>query len=476
MAARPLLYRFIVIAGLALLCPGAASAQVAKAAQERIRLLNSQAMEQYDVLEFDSAKELLEKAMAEAEKYDLTADSSMARTHLNLGVVYGAGFNDRLNAVKHFTEALKLDKNAALDPMRATPTLEEIFSSAKENVPPPKKKDLSLKHQPRDDIQAGNPITLMVTLGEDLKAAEVVAYYWSTGTPKRTRLPLREVKPRIYRAQIPAAKVQGKSIYYFIEVQDELGQRVQGHGSKGSPNIISVTGGGAVKPPGGKKGDDKGDDKGGILSVYVLLGAGFGVVHGGESEHTHLAKVRDETTGLVVNGYRTMEIQSGGAIAPFHMAPELAFHINEKWHIGAMVRIQFVNAISDAVTMNMEDNTLQKMSSRVSVLGLVRARRFFLDGPLKLYVAFGAGGGQIRHRIELGDYDGDANKPIDPKLKTPDDHVDARLAQYVAFNVGGGLKYMFHKNVGVALDLTGIIMVPDFAAHLDVNVGPVISF
>ena len=115
------------------------------------------------------------------------------------------------------------------------------------------------------------------------------------------------------------------------------------------------------------------------------------------------------------------------------------------------------------------------MASRVSVLGLLRARRFFLEGPLKLYVAFGAGGGQIRHRVELGNYDVDENTGKDP-TKAENDRVDARLSQYVAFNVGGGLKYMFHPNIGVALDLSGIILVPDFAAHLDINLGPVISF
>ena len=472
MSLRHNIDRLVLIVGLLLICSGSASAQVARAAQERIRLLNSQAMEQYDVLEFDAAKELLEKAFSEADKYDLTRDSSMARTHLNMGVVYGAGFNDRLNAVKHFTEALKLDSALAMDPMRATPTLEEMFTSAKENVPPPRKEDLTLNHTPVDDVPAGKIITLKATLGEDLQVSEVVVVFWIRSAPRRNRIPMTEVEPLVYQGKIPAAAVQGKSIYYFIEARNELGKRVQGHGSKGSPNIISVQGGAAgVKPPTGGGGEKEPASEDKTVSVYVMVGTGFGVVHGGESENTHpVAKTLDGKGNAKTVEYKPMEIKSGGALAPFHVAAELAYHLNDKWHIGALLRLQFVNSISSKPA-----NTQELMSSRVSVLGLLRARRFFLEGPLKLYVAFGAGGGQIRHRIELGNYDLDENTGADP-TKQENDRVDARVAQYVAFNVGGGLKYMFHPNIGVALDLSGLILVPEFSAHLDINLGPVISF
>jgi len=437
-----------------------ASAQVSQAAKERIRLLNSQAMEQYDVLEFDAAKKKLEEALSEAAKYDLAGDKSMALTHINLGVVYGAGFNDRLNAVKHFTEALKLNPEASIDAMRATPTLEEMFTSAKENVPPPKKKDLTLRHNPKDDVPAGQVVTLKALAGEDLEPHQVVLVYWLQGRKKRQKVKMPMVSPNVYQGQIPAKHVTAKSIYYYIEARDEAGKRIQGHGNKGSPNILSVRGGRTVKPPPGGK-DPAKDDQ--ILSIYVMVGAGFGVVHGGNSENTHPLPKGNEKP------FDTLSIETGGAISPFHVAPEVTYHINEKWHIGLMGRLQFVNAISSKPANNQE-----LMASRVSVLGLLRARRFFLDGPLRVYVAFGAGGGQIRHRIELGNYDQQPNGS-DP-TPAENDRVDARVAQYVAFNVGGGLRYMFHKNIGIALDLSGLVLVPDFAAHLDVNLGPVISF
>lgn len=452
----------VLALALILLLPGVAAAQLEQAAKERIRLLNSQAMEQFDVLEFDAAKKKLEEALSEAEAHGLADDKSMALTHINLGVVHGAGFNDRLNAVKHFTEALKRNPGAAISAMRATPSLEEMYLAAKENVPPPKKKDMSLRHNPRDDVDAGLAVKITAMAGEDLEPYQVNLVYWGQGQRGRTKLSMPMVRPRVYVARIPASDVKGKSIYYYIEAQNEEGRRIQGHGSKGSPNIISVRGGMVPPPPGG---DDKKEPEGdSIISAYLFFGTGFAVVHGGESENVHPLPPQGNNVT-----HDTLTIETGGALAPFHIAPEIAYHINNAWHISGLVRIQFVNSLKESA-----DPKNPRLASRVSVLGLLRARRWFLDGPLKLYVAFGAGGGQIRHRIALGNYDLQPNGG-DP---TPNENerVDARVSQYVAFNVGGGLKYMFHRNIGVALDLSGIIMVPDFAAHLDVQLGPVISF
>ncbi len=473
MALRPLLKHatpsgFALILAVCLLVPAGAMAQVPQAAKERIRLLNSQAMEQYDVLEFDKAKELLEKALSEADTYSLSEDKSMALTYINLGVVYGAGFNDRLNAVKHFSTALKLESSAAIDAMRATPTLEEMFTSAKESVPPPKKKDLVLRHTPLDDVRAGRVVTIKAMTGVDLKPAKVLLIHWGSGQKERSKVEMRQVRPNVYQGQIPSKAVSGRSIYYYIEAQNEEGRRIQGHGTKGSPNIISIR-----RKKGTSRSTPEAPKKDQFLSIYVMVGAGFGVVHGGESENTHpLPPGNDEP-------YDNLSIETGGAIAPFHIAPEIDYHINTKWHIGLMGRIQFVNAISqddqdDLYKKDGKPTGKEAMASRISLLGVLRAKRFFLDGPLKLYVAFGVGGGQLRHRIELGNYDQQPNGS-DPTLNK-NDRVDTRLSQYVAFNVGGGLKYMFHRNIGFALDLSGLILVPNFAAHLDVNLGPVVSF
>ena len=130
-----------------------------------------------------------------------------------------------------------------------------------------------------------------------------------------------------------------------------------------------------------------------------MVGAGLGVVHGGHSEHEHPQQQGSP---------RTVEINPGGALAPFHIAPEVSYHINANWHVSLLGRIQLLNAISGG------------QESRLSLLGEARAKRFFGDDALRFYLAFGAGAGQIRHRIPLGDYD-----EKDPQ--NPTDRVDSRV-------------------------------------------------
>jgi hypothetical protein len=144
------------------------------------------------------------------------------------------------------------------------------------------------------------------------------------------------------------------------------------------------------------------------------------------------------------------------ASAPFHIAPELSYHITNDWHLSALVRVQVVNAISAG------------QGSQVSALGELRAKRFFGKGPLRFYLAFGAGGGQVRHRIPLGDYDS-----FD---ETPNDIVDTRVAGLGCLGVGGGLSWMFSSYVGIAAEVNALVLIPDFAAHGDLQAGLVFAF
>jgi hypothetical protein len=255
---------------------------------------------------------------------------------------------------------------------------------------------------------------------------------------------MRLVKPGVFLGLIPGGSVRGRSIYYYIEVQNEAGERLQGHGTAISPNIITVqVGRGDDRPPPPPPPPRSGK----VFSIGLMVGTGLGIVNGGESEH-----VQPQPGG----GEEPVDINPGGALAPFHIAPELSYHINDKWHVSVLGRIQLVNAITDA--------------SQISLLGEVRAKRYFGEGSFRFYMAFGAGAGQIRHRIPLGDYDTDGG------AVTPDDIVDSRVAGIGAFGLGGGFSYMFSSYVGLALEVNGLIMVPTFAANLDLNSGLILSF
>ena len=159
-------------------------------------------------------------------------------------------------------------------------------------------------------------------------------------------------------------------------------------------------------------------------------------------------QVRPSDEQLATCGTRVSYSYSVTTVSPFHIAPEINYHINPNWHIGLLGRIQFVNSISQN----------RGLASRVSVAGVIRAKRYFNWEKLKLFLGFGAGGGQIRHRIPV------------------DDMYDTRVAQFIAFNIGGGVNYMFTDMVGATFETGMLIMVPDFAAHLDFNAGLILCF
>src|SRR5258706_14363464 len=102
--------------------------------EKQVGKMNKRAMEDYDSLEFESARKTLIDAVAmlRANGYDETPLA--AKTYVNLGMVYIAGFKDRNRGVQQFVNALKIKPDFKLDPMVSTPELEEAFGAAQKQL------------------------------------------------------------------------------------------------------------------------------------------------------------------------------------------------------------------------------------------------------------------------------------------------------------------------------------------------------
>lgn len=434
-----------------LVLPLEAWSQVRTAAVARIKLLNKKAMDEYDGLEFETSKKILLEALAIAQGASVTKGSVLTATYLNLGVVCGAGLNDRVSAVKYFSAALRADPQAALDPARSTPILEEMFKSARDSVgtttePPPRPADTGFRHTPLTEAKAGETLRVRARVGEGLGARRVLLYFRPDGASGFEQLEMQETRTGHYVVDLPATNLSGRSFAYYLEAEDDGGQRLGGRGTAAEPNLVMIR---------ESEGRPRGAASHPRFSIGVMGGLGLGVVVEGQSEH-----VQPQNDG----SYHTVGIKTGGAIAPFHLAPELSYHITDQWHLSLQGRIQLVNATTN--------------STRVSVLGLARAKRYFGSGALRVFAAFGAGGGQVRFRIPLGNYD--ATSPAYEKGEAKDltlnNLVDTRVAGLGAICLGGGLRYMFSTYVGLVLELNGMILVPDFAVDADLNTGLVFSF
>src|SRR5687767_14559728 len=99
MRARSLL-ALVMLAGMAGVAHGGPKQDI----QSKVK----EAMEQYDSMEYDAAKKLLEKALSIAKKAKLDNDKVAAKAHLSLGIILFV--DQQQDAAKEaFLAAVKID-------------------------------------------------------------------------------------------------------------------------------------------------------------------------------------------------------------------------------------------------------------------------------------------------------------------------------------------------------------------------------
>ena len=459
-----------------------AQSQVQQAMMSRMQLLNRQAMQDYDGLEFEKAKEKLVKALSVAKSAEITSGAVLARCYLNLGIVFGAGLKDDKSAMQLFAKAKQLEPNIKIDPARATPKLEKIFAAAsgtsapapQPTTPPPaapvpgaptapnaaptqspSSASVSVEHNVINAADRGERIRIVIRVSGSAAVRRCTLYYRSGEAEAFRRRELRHVRRTVYVGIIPAAATEADRLEYYVEAQGDSGERLAGSGSRSDPHTVQIEKDGREEGYEARQ-RGKGLRKQKTISVNLLVGTGGGIIFGGESEHLH---PRANSARLT-----TVDIAPGGAWAPFHIAAEVGFHLNPLWELGVIGRVQLVNALSGASV---------KDKNKPSVLVAARAKRYLSRGRSRFYVSFGAGGGQVRHRVPLGDYDPNdsASNP------TPDDIIDSRVAGVFALSVGGGFNIMFNHMFGWTIELNGMLIMPDhFAAQFDLNSGLLMAF
>lgn len=109
-----------------------ASSTAAHAADavERVTSLNKKALDQVKKRDYDTARALLKEALQVAQDSTLDAHPIKARTHIHLGMVAIAGFQERDLAIKHFKKALEIQPDIKLTKTFATRDMQEAFDEA----------------------------------------------------------------------------------------------------------------------------------------------------------------------------------------------------------------------------------------------------------------------------------------------------------------------------------------------------------
>src|SRR5262249_20306691 len=240
-----------------LLAAAPAHAQESKAAK-KVDDMNRAAMEDYDLLEFDAAKKQLGDALAVARRNKVEKSAAAARSHLDLGIVYGAGLNDHDNALLEFIAALQIDPNLKLNPAYKSPALQKTFDQARATVtgvPPPVAEERVLKHVPIEEAQGGQAITVNAKAGGDLPPTQVMLLLRPAGAEGFMQVAMRSQNGVDYTGTIPESATRGPTLHYYVEARGPNGKVLAAAGSAETPNIISI-----IQPVGAGPGDARDEE------------------------------------------------------------------------------------------------------------------------------------------------------------------------------------------------------------------------
>ncbi|HEY3357612.1 MAG TPA: hypothetical protein VGQ83_30450 [Polyangia bacterium] len=500
--------RVTLLGAVVLVLAAAAPAAAQDAATiKRLEQMNKRAMEDYDLLEFDSARKTLTDAVALVRSSGLEEGGHpiAAKTYLNLGVVYIGGFKDKDRGRMQFVRGLKVRPDAKLDGALATPELQEVFNDALKEVgkgrkpeppkpeppkpkpePEPSGKVEGLVHEPVNEARAGFPIVVKAELGAEINAAKVLLFYRGTGREDYVLADMAKNKKGVYTGQIPADAVQGKVLQYYIEVRDTRGRPLIANGSSGSPNIISVleaAAGDGSNPDGRVGGDDEDPLKAARIKkqreqeqpptgptirgrrfwLTVGFGTGFGLATGNSECAWNEGGQPDgkNYSGYCVTwtGSKATPIKTGFASAPMHLSPELGFYLGERFALSVQARIQ-VLTLADPGAAN----------AAPGVLG--RALYFFGKEKVRYYVGGAVGGGYIRHRVALGKVATNADVPAIQSR----DIVDTVKAGPFLFGPFAGVYYDITRVVGLQAEVNALAAAPDATFNIDINFGLNLNF
>ena len=282
-----------------LLVPAAVHAQNSPAVDKLIQM-NKKALDDYETLEWDSAKRTLLQALVFGKKSNLETHPMMARTYVHLGAVYIVGFKDKQKGLQSFQRAIEIDPTIRISKAMSTPDLEDIFAQAgaggsgggggadraaepppdrgsdaepppssssssgggrrrrapimeAEPPPPPKpaaedddsEPDLParinvLECPTKDETQPDKSVLIRCALAPNLPVTKLFLLYLEPGNDDFTPAQMEKTAKGWYAAKIPKKAVTGTSLRFYVEGRNDKGKAIVSNGRVDSPNVMLI--------------------------------------------------------------------------------------------------------------------------------------------------------------------------------------------------------------------------------------------
>ncbi|MGM0595869.1 MAG: tetratricopeptide repeat protein [Myxococcota bacterium] len=360
---------------------GKAQANCSDKVIKKLKALHKMAMEDYDQMEFSSARRTLKDAISIARRSFCTDKVEYANILVDLGIMYitDPSSPDESRGRLMFKKALKVNACAKINPDLKTPRLQKILNQvsrqagikcasadssstsdsssdsgssatktlAEDTGPEPD----NLEHKTPDEAPAESSI--MITCRAPKQGVDkVVVYYRKPGESDYSTLEMTNYSGYSWKANIPGKHVKGAILQYYIAALNSSGSPVMAHGNSGAPNIISLT-----KPEkkdsidsedplsNKNKDDDSKSDKSdsdplppSFKKFKIRLGGRFGVGFLSTSMCSYKAEdvnnnCDGEGTNISTAGFATGEI--GGELG-------IHYFVSENWTMGLDMKTGFV--------------------------------------------------------------------------------------------------------------------------------------
>ena len=506
-AVRCLALALSVTTAIVTFSAGPAFAIDPRKARDRMIELNKQALLSYQAKDFETARDLLTKALKEAKMAGLEDDKMTARTYLHLGAVYWVGFHDQAVAIQNFSLSKRIRPDIQLTPSIETPDLKAVFDMATEAEPAtaqtPPGPAPSSRPQPRStpegeprlvgDDSSGEPdlptsfpaplmctvpdvvsphkeLTMRCALKPGLRAKTVQIHFRAPGVESYQVLGMRKSAKGWYIVTLPSSAMQAGSLQVYFEARDAADNEVASNGQVDSPSIIAVKKRGGGRVAGECPEDDPmckirrqaREDKyeaglhrrrEGAIWFGVGPGFGFGFVPGGALEWRKAIKVSAVTA----------------PVGMFHVVPEIGYMWTDHFALAGQAIIEF---IKQEQLSGETGPIIEGAPAKMGFAGLARAIYYvdLFDGNLQFSMSGDAGGGFLRIPVkphaqgELVQNPSDPDGPLihDPKLTIF--RTDTRPVGIALLGAGAGFIWHWSRHFAVALDGRFLTGVPNFGA------------
>ena len=470
---------WVVAAVLAL---GASSAWADPKAE--VTSKTKEAMENYDLMDYDAAKKALNQALATAKKSKLDKDPITARVYLDLGLAaFAAGDAD--GAKVAFLSAVQIDPKIQIEAAYKSPELTKLLDEAKSGAgggggkvttgggggtgPEEPVADAvdckevkGFQHTIIDTAPAAAPQPIEVLLGADITPVKVSVFYRVEKATDFTEVKLSKQGDCKYTGAIPATAMKGSLIHYYVAALDGNKKAIASKGSSGSPNILELTA--PVKkvvatkddnedPINGKKGGGGGGGGGKIETDGGNVSGG--VVAGGKKP-----KVMITVAGGTGFGYVTGNTEGGNMVQQccvgnsyVVLLPEIGYQVSDKMSIGIAGRI----GLPLGANVNAEGSAGH---STIAPGALLRVRFALSPSGEGIRVMGQLGGGVMRNTI---------------KLTTNTPGMDTDIVGQGPLLVGGGVGFLkrLSGKVSFVADLSALlgVAVVNKVSGVNVNTG-----